>query len=193
MEHTSIAAAPRPGGTAPCLPIGRPISECTQNAHLPNIERQDLGCGGSAPDLSGRVVVDLKQMNALLKSTRIATSTVEMEVSYFDLFTQICTRRLCRRALKLGERKFHRCDAEARLTGARRERGQASEQPAARAKRAQVENEERAVADGVARQDAEREAGVERMDAEIERRLDRTPEVILATHTLPRTRCRQVR
>ena len=51
---------------------------------------KDLGYGGSAPCLSGSVVVDLKRMNRILDvSERNASALVEPGVSYFDLYRYI--------------------------------------------------------------------------------------------------------
>jgi hypothetical protein len=49
---------------------------------------RNLGYGGSAPNLSGSVVLDLKRMNRVLEvSERNAWALVEPGVSYFDLST----------------------------------------------------------------------------------------------------------
>ncbi len=51
---------------------------------------RNLGYGGSAPVLSGSVVLDLKRMNRILDiSERDATVLVEPGVSYFDLYRHI--------------------------------------------------------------------------------------------------------
>ena len=51
---------------------------------------KDLGYGGSAPVLSGSVVLDLKRMNRILEvNERNAYALVEPGVSYFDLYRYI--------------------------------------------------------------------------------------------------------
>jgi len=51
---------------------------------------KNLGYGGSAPNLSGSVVLDLKRMNRVLEvSERNAYALVEPGVSYFDLYRHI--------------------------------------------------------------------------------------------------------
>src|ERR1700684_4387070 len=51
---------------------------------------KNLGYGGSAPVLSGSVVLDLKRMNRVLEvSERNAYALVEPGVSYFDLYRHI--------------------------------------------------------------------------------------------------------
>lgn len=56
---------------------------------------KNLGYGGSAPNLSGSVVVDLKRMNRILDvdATR-HSALVEPGVSYFDLYQHIQQRQL---------------------------------------------------------------------------------------------------
>jgi len=61
-----------------------PISTC-----------KNLGYGGSAPNVSGSVVLDLKRMNRILEvSERNASALVEPGVSYFDLYRHIQERGL---------------------------------------------------------------------------------------------------
>jgi len=56
---------------------------------------RNLGYGGSAPALSGSVVLDLKRMNRILDvSERHAYALVEPGVSYFDLYRHISERGL---------------------------------------------------------------------------------------------------
>jgi 4-cresol dehydrogenase (hydroxylating) len=56
---------------------------------------RNLGYGGSAPVLSGSVVLDLKRMNRVLEvSERNAYALVEPGVSYFDLYRYIQERKL---------------------------------------------------------------------------------------------------
>ena len=56
---------------------------------------RNLGYGGSAPVLSGSVVLDLKRMNRVLDvNERNATCLVEPGVSYFDLYRHIQERGL---------------------------------------------------------------------------------------------------
>jgi 4-cresol dehydrogenase (hydroxylating) len=56
---------------------------------------KNLGYGGSAPVLSGSVVLDLKRMNRVLEvSERNAYALVEPGVSYFDLYRHIEERSL---------------------------------------------------------------------------------------------------
>ena len=51
---------------------------------------KNLGYGGSAPVLSGSVVLDLKRMNSILEvNERNAYALVEPGVSYFDLYRYI--------------------------------------------------------------------------------------------------------
>jgi FAD/FMN-containing dehydrogenase len=56
---------------------------------------RNLGYGGSAPNYSGSVVVDLKRMNRVLDvNERNASALVEPGVSYFDLYQYIQERKL---------------------------------------------------------------------------------------------------
>lgn len=56
---------------------------------------RNLGYGGSAPVLSGSVVLDLKRMNRILEvSERNAYALVEPGVSYFDLYRYIRKNKL---------------------------------------------------------------------------------------------------
>ena len=56
---------------------------------------RNLGYGGSAPALSGSVVLDLKRLNRILEvSERHAYALVEPGVSYFDLYRHISERGL---------------------------------------------------------------------------------------------------
>ena len=56
---------------------------------------KNLGYGGSAPNLSGSVVLDLKRMNRVLEvNERNAFALVEPGVSYFDLYRHIQEKRL---------------------------------------------------------------------------------------------------
>jgi 4-cresol dehydrogenase (hydroxylating) len=56
---------------------------------------RNLGYGGSAPVLSGSVVLDLKRMNRILEvNERNAYALVEPGVSYFDLYRHIQERGL---------------------------------------------------------------------------------------------------
>ena len=56
---------------------------------------KNLGYGGSAPNLSGSVVLDLKRMNRILDvSERNHSALVEPGVSYFDLYRYIQERKL---------------------------------------------------------------------------------------------------
>jgi 4-cresol dehydrogenase (hydroxylating) len=69
------------------------------NAHrvplYPISTGKNLGYGGSAPILSGSVVVDLKRMNRILSvDAGRCTAVVEPGVSYFDLYRHIQERDL---------------------------------------------------------------------------------------------------
>lgn len=56
---------------------------------------KNLGYGGSAPNLSGSVVLDLKRMNRVLQADdKRYFAIVEPGVSYFDLYRHIRTRNL---------------------------------------------------------------------------------------------------
>ena len=56
---------------------------------------KNLGYGGSAPYLSGSVVLDLKRMNRMLEvSEKNAYALVEPGVSYFDLYRYIQEHKL---------------------------------------------------------------------------------------------------
>ena len=56
---------------------------------------RNLGYGGSAPNLTGTVVLDLKRMNRVLEvSERNAFALVEPGVSYFDLYRHIQEKKL---------------------------------------------------------------------------------------------------
>jgi FAD/FMN-containing dehydrogenase len=56
---------------------------------------RNLGYGGSAPNYSGSVVLDLKRMNRILDvSERNASALVEPGVSYFDLYRYIQDRNI---------------------------------------------------------------------------------------------------
>ncbi len=69
------------------------------NAHriplYPIATGKNLGYGGSAPNLSGSVVVDLKRMNRIIEvDDRRGFALVEPGVSYFDLYRHIEERGL---------------------------------------------------------------------------------------------------
>jgi len=56
---------------------------------------KNLGYGGSAPNLSGSVVLDLKRMNRILEvNERNASALVEPGVSYFDFYRYIQEHKL---------------------------------------------------------------------------------------------------
>jgi 4-cresol dehydrogenase (hydroxylating) len=56
---------------------------------------KNLGYGGSAPNLSGSVVLDLKRMNRILEvSERNASALVEPGVSYFDFYRYLQEHKL---------------------------------------------------------------------------------------------------
>lgn len=56
---------------------------------------KNVGYGGSAPNLSGSVVVDLKRMNKVIEvDDKRYFATVEPGVSYFDLYRHIQDRKL---------------------------------------------------------------------------------------------------
>jgi 4-cresol dehydrogenase (hydroxylating) len=56
---------------------------------------KNLGYGGSAPNLSGSVVLDLKRMNRILEvSERNSSALVEPGVSYFDFYRYIQENKL---------------------------------------------------------------------------------------------------
>ena len=56
---------------------------------------KNLGYGGSAPNLSGSVVLDLKRMNRILEvNEKNASALVEPGVSYFDLYRYIQEHKL---------------------------------------------------------------------------------------------------
>ncbi|MFM2371693.1 MAG: hypothetical protein RIS85_1415 [Pseudomonadota bacterium] len=56
---------------------------------------RNLGYGGSAPNLSGSVIVDLKRMNRIIEvDDRRHFAIVEPGVSYFDLYQHIQQRKL---------------------------------------------------------------------------------------------------
>jgi 4-cresol dehydrogenase (hydroxylating) len=56
---------------------------------------KNLGYGGSAPNLSGSVVLDLKRMNRILEvSEKNASALVEPGVSYFDFYRYIQEHKL---------------------------------------------------------------------------------------------------
>jgi hypothetical protein len=56
---------------------------------------KNLGYGGSAPNLSGSVVVDLKRMNRILEvDDRRGFALVEPGVAYFDLYRHIQEKKL---------------------------------------------------------------------------------------------------
>ena len=56
---------------------------------------KNLGYGGSAPNLSGSVVLDLKRMNRILEvNERNASALVEPGVSYFDFYRHIQENKL---------------------------------------------------------------------------------------------------
>ena len=56
---------------------------------------RNLGYGGSAPNLSGSVVLDLKRMNRILEvSERNASALVEPGVSYFDFYRYLQEHKL---------------------------------------------------------------------------------------------------
>src|SRR3989304_1832975 len=56
---------------------------------------RNLGYGGSAPNLSGSVVLDLKRLNRVIEvDDRNHYALVEPGVSYFDLYRYITDRKL---------------------------------------------------------------------------------------------------
>ena len=56
---------------------------------------KNLGYGGSAPNLTGSVVVDLKRMNRILEvDDKRHYALVEPGVAYFDLYRHIQERKL---------------------------------------------------------------------------------------------------
>jgi len=56
---------------------------------------KNLGYGGSAPNLSGSVVLDLKRMNRILEvSEKNASALIEPGVSYFDFYRYIQEHKL---------------------------------------------------------------------------------------------------
>ena len=106
-----------------------PPSRCSEIVRIANEFRiplypistgRNLGYGGSAPVLSGSVVLDLKRMNRILEvDERNAYALVEPGVSYFDLYRHIEERgtqaldRLSRS--RLGQRRRQRARSRRRL------------------------------------------------------------------------------
>ena len=102
---TSIATPTRRSGasrTSACLPPPSrriPSSRCRRSCaspidagfrSIPISTGRNLGYGGSAPNASGSVVLDLKRMNRVLEvNERNAYALVEPGVSYFDLYRHI--------------------------------------------------------------------------------------------------------
>src|SRR6185312_789674 len=75
--------------------FGEPEEKFVSAAVAPASTDKNLGYGGSAPVLSGSVVLDLKRMNRVLEvDEKNAFALVEPGVSYFDLYRYITDRGL---------------------------------------------------------------------------------------------------
>ncbi len=88
-EERIASAAVAPDGVEQVQKVVR-VANALKIPIYPISTGKNLGYGGSAPNLSGSVVLDLKRMNRVLEvSERNAYALVEPGVSYFDLYRYI--------------------------------------------------------------------------------------------------------
>jgi (+)-pinoresinol hydroxylase len=88
-EERVASAAVAPDSVEQVQKVAR-IANALKIPIYPISTGRNLGYGGSAPNLSGSVVLDLKRMNRVLEvSDRNAWALVEPGVSYFDLYRHI--------------------------------------------------------------------------------------------------------
>jgi 4-cresol dehydrogenase (hydroxylating) len=93
-EEKVASAAVAPESTEQVQAIVRIANEF-RGPLYPISTGRNLGYGGSAPVLSGSVVLDLKRMNRILEvDERNAYALVEPGVSYFDLYRHVEERGL---------------------------------------------------------------------------------------------------
>ncbi|HXZ69103.1 MAG TPA: FAD-dependent oxidoreductase, partial [Alphaproteobacteria bacterium] len=93
-EERVASAAVAPASTEEVQAIMR-IASKYKIPIYPISTGRNLGYGGSAPVLSGSVVLDLKRMNRVLEiNEKNAYALVEPGVSYFDLYREIQKRGL---------------------------------------------------------------------------------------------------
>ena len=93
-EEKLVSAAVAPDSTEQVQAIMR-IANQYKIPIYPISTGKNLGYGGSAPVLSGSVVLDLKRMNRVLEvDEKNAYALVEPGVSYFDLYRYISERNL---------------------------------------------------------------------------------------------------
>lgn len=93
-EERLISAAVAPQSTDEVQAIVR-IANQYHIPLFPISTGKNLGYGGSAPNLSGSVVVDLRRMNKVIEvDDRRHFAIVEPGVSYFDLYQYIAERKL---------------------------------------------------------------------------------------------------
>ncbi len=93
-EEKLVSAAVAPASTEEVQAVMR-IANQYRIPIYPISTGKNLGYGGSAPVLSGSVVLDLKRMNRVLEvDEKNAYALVEPGVSYFDLYRYISERNL---------------------------------------------------------------------------------------------------
>jgi 4-cresol dehydrogenase (hydroxylating) len=93
-EEKMVSAAVAPASTEEVQAVMR-IANQHRIPIYPISTGKNLGYGGSAPVLSGSVVLDLKRMNRVLEvDEKNAYALVEPGVSYFDLYRYISERNL---------------------------------------------------------------------------------------------------
>ena len=93
-EERAASAALAPGSVEQVQAVVR-IANRFRIPIYPISTGRNLGYGGSAPNYSGSVVLDLKRMNRVLEvNESMAYALVEPGVSYFDLYRHIQERNL---------------------------------------------------------------------------------------------------
>ena len=93
-EERRASAAVAPASTEQVQAVMR-VAHALRIPVYPISTGKNLGYGGSAPNLSGSVVLDLKRMNRVIAvDDKRHFAIVEPGVSYFDLYDHIRTRNL---------------------------------------------------------------------------------------------------
>jgi FAD/FMN-containing dehydrogenase len=93
-EERLVSAAVAPDSVEQVQAVVRAANE-NKIPLYPISTGKNLGYGGSAPNLSGSVVLDLKRMNRILEvNERNASALVEPGVSYFDFYRYIQDNKL---------------------------------------------------------------------------------------------------
>ena len=103
-DERAASAALAPGSVEQVQAVVRIANRCRIPIY-PISTGRNLGYGGSAPNYSGSVVLDLKRMNRVLEvNESMAYALVEPGVSYFDLYRHIQERSLKVVARRAGSR-----------------------------------------------------------------------------------------